>query len=112
MNEDRLKELALLNSIGALDGDDLEDFQSSRRAAPAASQDNAAENNLTGLIGLTPQSPQKLPAGLKPKLMKLIRQRPRSKTPSPRPDFFSLRGNEGEWKSHAVPGVRFKQLSA
>ena len=113
MNQDRLNELALLNAVGALDGKDLEDFQELlARADPATQAQIAAGNDLAGLLSLSAESAQKLSAGVKPKLMRQVRELGRRKTTQPRLDFFSLRGNEGEWKQHAIPNVRFKQLAS
>ena len=113
MNQDRLNELALLNAVGALDGQDLEDFQELlAKADPATKAQIAAGNDLAGLLSLSPESAHKLSAGLKPKLMRQVRELARRKATQPRPDFFFLRGNEGEWKQHAVPNVRFKALTS
>ena len=113
MNPDRLNELALLNAAGALDGRDLEELQALLAAAdPATRAQVAAGNDLAGLLSLSAPPARTLPPGLKPKLLSLLRERSTRKPARFRPGFFFLRGNEGEWKQHAVPGVRYKQLSS
>ena len=113
MNQERFNELAALNAAGALDGDDLREFQESLARADAATKSEMARlNNLAGYIGVSRSSGASLPPGLKAKVMKQIQARAQARRERALPYFFSIRSAEGQWTQLPVPGVRCKELSA
>lgn len=113
MNPDRLNELAALNALGALEGEDLREFEKVSAGADAATKTEIASfNDVVGLVGASLPSSQRVPAGLKAKLMDQIRARVGVGKREAPPHFFSLLKAEGVWTTLPVPGVRCKELTS
>ena len=112
MNQDLLNELAALNALGALEGDALHGFEQVLANADTATKARIAEfNNVMGLVGASPRSPQLLPMRLKAKVMDQVLARTKTAKGPRLPSFFSLLKAEGQWTALPVPGVRCKELS-
>ena len=108
MNAERLKELATLNAAGALDGPDLQEFQSLVASADSATQAELGRwNDLAVAAAIAQTKPCKVPGHLKSRVLNQIKKPAAASLPS----FYSILRNEGEWKTLPVPGVRVKDLA-
>src|SRR6266540_414658 len=121
MNLDRLQELAALHSVGALDGNDLDEWQSLELADdPRAKAELAAFNDAAALLGVTLATRQRLPPALKEKILQELRRRNeqrgfldqlRSLCPTVLGGFSFARGDdETGWQQLPVPGASIKPL--
>ncbi|MEK6571285.1 MAG: cupin domain-containing protein [Bacteroidota bacterium] len=119
MKSEHIDELAALNSVGALDGEDLKEFQ--RLSAAGSDELKKSVATYEAVAGLLPLSSRLRiqSQGLKEKIMRHVRQslaQDQSRegyapSTSGKGSFSSLYVNEVEWVTHPVDGVRFKQLS-
>ncbi|HKX60508.1 MAG TPA: cupin domain-containing protein [Verrucomicrobiae bacterium] len=108
MNPERLRELAAINAVGGLDGEEMREFDRLMASAPAdARAEVAALNNTAALIGAVQRTVERPSPALKAKIISHIAGTGRG-TDSP---FYFIRRNAGEWKALPVPGVRCKDLA-
>jgi quercetin dioxygenase-like cupin family protein len=120
MTNDRLEELAILNSIGTLDGDELREFEALMNSSGVNSQANewaeiAAQLTLGRGTLLVPR------AGVKESLLRKIQERHATERSlegpggSARyensPGITSIFPDRMPWEKHPVPGLTFKVLS-
>ncbi len=120
MNSQYLDELAALNALGALDGEDLVEFKRLvPNVTPEAQKDIASYEQVASLVAYVNAPPKTPRRAVKDKLMKRIHESfvaERSKEGpgflgNARQEFSFLYSNQGEWMKHPVEGVFVKQLS-
>jgi quercetin dioxygenase-like cupin family protein len=117
MNSQYLDELAALNSLGALDGEDLGEFKRlAPNVTPEAQKEIASYENVAALISTVGLQLKVPSASLKEKLMKRIHEalaveRANEGPGSVKKGFSFIHSHEGEWMKHPVDGVMVKQLS-
>jgi len=112
MNAERLTELAALNAVGALDGDELREFETLAAAAdPSLTAKLASLRDAAALMAVA-TSPSRRPSSAA-KAGILARLESRSPRPSPQTTkpFFFVGRTEGRWETMPISGVRFKDLS-
>ena len=121
MTMERLEEFAILNSIGALDGDDLKEFE---RSLSNADEETllriAAWNETAAKLALHVSALRTPSVRVKNSLMRKIQERHAIERAmegpgSPRLDhargIYSIYPEKMEWSKHPVSGVHFKVLS-
>jgi quercetin dioxygenase-like cupin family protein len=121
MNQEYLDELAALNALGALDGEDLAEF---KRAAGRGDRDLteliAAYGRVADFISVSQKASAVPNPIVKEKVMRRVRESlakelsregPGEQTKSTEKNFLNVFASEGEWLKHPVPGVEVKQLS-
>lgn len=121
MTIERLDELAILNSLGALDGDDLKEFNSFLASADEVTrkQVSAWDETAMMLASATPGL-QHPPARVKSSLMRKIQERHATERALEGPGtarfdhargIYSMFPERLEWSRHPVDGVQFKVLT-
>ena len=121
MDKEYLDELAALNALGALDGEDVAEF---KRAAERGDHDLskliAEYERVADLIGPSRAASATPRQEVKEKVMRrvlesvakeLSHEGPAETTGFVEKNFFNVFTQEGEWLKHPVPGVEVKQLS-
>jgi quercetin dioxygenase-like cupin family protein len=121
MNEDRLQELAALNSLGALEAGELRELESQlAHPSDAVAREVAAFNDLTALLALSLAAPRDPPPNLKANILRVIAEiEPKSKPngpagqPAAATDGFKFLpvDGQGDWRKLPVPGAWVKLLS-
>ncbi len=120
MTKEKIQEIAILNSVGALDGHELQDYRTLMNDA-----DEHTRATFTGwestAMNLTATLPLQHPAlSVREKLMRKIQElhaheRSIEGPASPRfnhtDGIHSVFADHMEWSKHPVPGVSFKLLS-
>lgn len=117
----RLRELASLNSIGALDGDDLKEFAQLLAGADAGTREEIAAWDWTAAQLAYHARPLVSPrASVKESLMRKIAERhaaeranevPGTRRFDHAPGIYTIFPDHMQWSKHPVPGVHFKVLS-
>ncbi|MEK9136553.1 MAG: cupin domain-containing protein [Bacteroidota bacterium] len=120
MNSKYLEELAALNALGALDGDDVTEF---KRLAPNVDEETKREiasfEKVAALIATAGVLHKTPPALVKERLMKRVHESlaPEMTKEGPgvpgaqKKGFSFVYAHEGEWMKHPVEGIMVKQLS-
>ncbi len=121
MNKERLQDLAILNSINALDRDERKEFDALMEQAddPTRSEVALWDATVAKLGAMTGQllAP---PASVKEKLMRKIQERhatershegPGSSRVDHMRGIYSVHPEKMEWSKHPVDGVHFKVLT-
>lgn len=107
MNTERLLELAALHAAGALDGQELQEYEVARRdAAPAVQAEIARLHDTAAALAF--RAPAVPPPSLKARVLAAVRPSP----PPARLPFAFVMRDEGYWQALPVPGVRMKELAA
>ena len=113
MNAERTTELAALNAVGMLDGDDLREFQNLlAKGDPAVERELGRWNDLVAAVTMAESEPRNAPAQLKALVMERITPLAKPAPQNLTPGFYSILKSEGEWQTLPVPGVRVKELAA
>ena len=119
MNSIYLEELAALNALGALDGEDVGEFKRLSPNVNAMEQKEILEFESVAALMASIGEARKPPIAVKERLMRRVREavaaeraiegpgRPTGRTQ----EFSFLYAHEGEWMKHPVEGVMAKQLS-
>ncbi len=121
MTNGRIQELASLNSLGALDGAEVQEFERLMANADDAMRKEIASWDATAAKLAHHVRPIVAPkASVKSNLMRAIAERHATERALEGPGNFKLENAQGistlftkkmEWLQHPVPGIRFKVLS-
>jgi quercetin dioxygenase-like cupin family protein len=121
MDQEYLDELAALNALGALDGEDVAEF---KKATERGDRDFAklitAHERVADFISVSQNAFATPKPAVKERVMRRVRESlakelshegPGEQTKSAEKNFLNVFANEGEWLKHPVAGVEVKQLS-